>query len=127
MLIKYIIFTISIIFSYTVQAKYLVVTTPFNAYSIDYSPEKISLSSSHYHYVLISNKCNRIIILNFAKDLNRIFSSNALDKYQGKKQIKVSIDGENYYTDKGSRLGVFLLKTPKEVRKLTIQESMLCK
>ena len=127
MLIKEIIFTISIIFSYTVQAKYLVVTSPFNAYSVDYSLEKVSLSSSHYHYVLISNKCNRLIILNFSKELNRIFSSNALDKYQGEKQIKVSIDGENYYTDKESRLGAFLLKVPKVVRKLTIQENMLCK
>jgi hypothetical protein len=124
---KYIVFTIFVIFSSTVQAKYLVVTTPFNAYSIDYSSEKISLSSSHYHYDLVSNKCNHLIINTFVKKINRIFSSNALDKSQNDNQIKISIDGKAFYTRRESRLGVFLLKIPKEVRKLTIQESMLCK
>ena len=127
MFLKYIIFSILIITSCTVQAKSLVVTTPFNYYSIDYSPEKVNLSSTHYHYVLVGNKCNRLIILTFVKKLNRIFSSNALDSFQGEKQIKISTDGETYYTDKENRLGVFLLKIPKEVRKLIIQQDMLCK
>lgn len=127
MLLKYMVFTVVILVSCAVQAKSLVVTTPFNSYSIDYSPEKVSLSSTHYHHFLVGNKCNSLIIHTFVKKLNRIFSSNALDTFQGEKQIKILIDGETYYTDKESRLAVFLLKIPKEVRKLTIQENILCK
>ncbi len=107
-------------------SKSLRVTTPFNHYNLNYSNDLIYLKSSSYQFSLKKKKCNQLLISNFVKVVNRTLKAGPLDLSQGDKPISIITEGKKYYADKHSRLGISLLRLPKEVRRLKIQEKMLC-
>lgn len=116
-----------VLFSCSVMAKNLMVKTPFNHYSLEYSGDKIDLKSSHYHYTLSKTTCNQLMMRHFAQRVEKILHSSALDSFKGDKPIALTLEGKNYYTTKSTKLGIGLLGLPKEVRQLTIQDKMQCK
>ncbi|MCK5882396.1 MAG: hypothetical protein KAG61_01810 [Bacteriovoracaceae bacterium] len=100
--------------------------TPFNSYKLAYSMSSIKLASSHYKFSSTSKKCNRRLMVAFVSKIDKILSSNILNQSKGTKPLTIVLEGKYYYARKDSRLGVSLLKLPKQVRAFKIKEKMMC-
>jgi len=95
-------------------------------YKSEYSNELIMLKGNKINIVIKKKKCNQLLIKNFITKLNKKLNSIPKRITKQKHDFTYTNDSQVFYENNKSTLGVFLIKFPNAIKKLSIQNSLLC-
>jgi hypothetical protein len=95
-------------------------------YRLDFTNNLVKLKGNQIDLVIKKKKCNKLSIKDFNHRLNKKLNSSLKRTNKQKSDFNYRIDSDLYYENKNSSFGVFLIKLPNAIKKLSIQNSILC-
>lgn len=113
--------------SFGLQAGTLKVQDKLKSYQLDYSEDKIWIKASDLNVMLEKNSCNQEIIQRFNHQMKKIFTNSPM--LVGKKDLALHyhLDGKDFYEPTQSTRAQQLRLLPVEVRRIKMEELLLCK
>lgn len=78
-------------------------------------------------YNFEKNNCNQEILKRFHQQLNKIFTGSPLFAGHKEDTVNYTLDGQTYHEKQNSSRAQLLRLLPTEVRRLRLEELLLCK
>lgn len=95
-------------------------------YRLEYSNDLVKLKGNQIDVVIKKKKCNQRLIKDFNRRLSKKLNSTLKRTTEQKYDFNYIIDSQAYYENKKSLFGTFLIKLPNSIKKVSIQNSILC-
>lgn len=96
------------------------------SYKLEYDKNLITFRSNQTQIKIVKKKCNNLLISDFHKRLSKKLNSSPKRTTKQKYDFSYNVNSAVFYENKKSVLGKFLVKIPNAIRKISIQNVILC-
>lgn len=110
----------------TCFAHELEVFSQHREFKLSFTPTSLSLLSPRVKLSINRTNCNRKMVLNFYKDLNKSLQFKNLSKLKKPSAFKLILSGNTYYLEHKSKLASQILSLPEQFYRLKFEEQSLC-